>query len=230
MLKYFFLVLNCFIFSITFSQNKSINLQIDSLTQVFKNDSLKTFRVKKIQHYFNLDNRNSYIKDKPANILGIQFGIIIKDKHIFGIGAYQIIRFIPKETILKLSKPLDNLRYLTLFYEYNIINKRFFELDIPFEMGFGSYLLSKANLPDKKFGFFPFGAGLEIVLKPLKWIGFSSMGGYRYVYEEQKNLSLDGFYYSLGLWIDLQEIIREVKFYGFQKKRYYKAIRKLNLK
>jgi hypothetical protein len=71
------------------------------------------------------------------------------------------------------------------------------------------------------------GAATKIILKPVRWIGLSIMGGYRYVFEEKANLNLDGAYYSFGVWVDIRQIYRDIKFYGFQKRKYKMEIHKL---
>ena len=64
----------------------------------------------------------------------------------------------------------------------------------------------------------PLGAGMQFVFKPLRWLGVFVAGGYRYVAKINFNLNFNGAYYSYGAWIDIRQIYRDIKYYGFQKR------------
>lgn len=70
-----------------FSQNDSLKKRkIDSLTTKFKADSAHIFRFNRYRPYANLDNRNSFIRNRPVNFQGGQVGFIFKEYHVFGLG------------------------------------------------------------------------------------------------------------------------------------------------
>lgn len=69
-------------------------------------------------------------------------------------------------------------------------------------------------------------AGLQVIFKPLKWIGLVGMGGYRFVrFNEKTNLNFNNFYYSYGVWVDIRQIHRDLRFYGFKRPKYRKKVK-----
>lgn len=236
-MKFFIpLILTLFIFQISFAQNDSLKKhKIDSLTKKLSNDSLRTFRFKKFRPFLGLDNRKSFIKDKPVNFTGIQFGLIFKEYHTFGIGFYKMTEESKKPYKTKDNTRIINesitLNYSTFFYQYVLLNKRYLEIDLPFEIGLGKYNLKLEDSITKQIyrnitaPIIPLGAGVQFILKPFKWVGLSVTGGYRYVAEKNVNLNFSGFYYAIGVWVDFRQIYRDIKFYGFQKKKYRREVK-----
>src|SRR3954463_14282307 len=64
--------------------------QLDSLSAQLIKDSLYTYRFKTLRPYANIDNRNSFISKRPANITGFQLGVVVNEFHIFGLGIYNL--------------------------------------------------------------------------------------------------------------------------------------------
>jgi hypothetical protein len=222
----------------SFGQNDSIKKhKIDSLTKKLTNDSLRTFRFKKYRPFANIDNRNSFIRSQPVNFNGFQLGLIYKEYHTFGMGFYRMT-----EESKRPIKTRDNTRtinqtltlnYSTFFYQYVLLDKRYFEIDLPFEIGIGKYhiiledSITKHIYKNVTAPIIPFGAGVQFIIKPFKWIGVAVSGGYRYVAEKNVNANsnFNGFYYSYGVWLDIRQIYRDIKFYGVQKKKYRRDVR-----
>lgn len=215
------------------AQNDSIRKRkLDSLNTKLKKDSLRVYHFSKYRPFANYDNRNSFIGRKPVTFIGIQLGVIYKERHVFGFGYYKMTQqsqrlFKTQEGPVTYNRQLK-LNYFTLFYQYVLLDSRFVELDLPFELGFGKFNL---HLTDATSGddfrrtsgsIVPTGAGLQVVLKPFRFVGFSVMGGYRYVYTktEPGNLNFNGWYYSFGLFLDIRQIYRDLKFYLSVKKKY----------
>lgn len=239
MSKYFLvLVLSNVLLLVNGQVEKSQFHSIDSLRKKFQRDSLHTYRFKKWRPYLSYDQRNSFIKKLPVNYRGIQVGCIFKEAHTMGLGAYEIIQK-AKNGITTTDNQNNNigvniyLKYATLFYQYRLINQRFYEVDIPIELGAGTshirlqntngLLINNLNEP-----IFPIGGGLQLILRPTKWFGLSLMGGYRYVGETYRDLNFNGTYYSIGVWVDVRQVYRDIYFYGFIKRKYKKALRELN--
>src|SRR6218665_1633894 len=105
--------------------------QVDSLTRKLIADSMYTYRFKKLRPYGNIDNRNSFYR--PSNFTGFQLGAIVNEYHTFGIGFYQLNRATRAKATVNAGYNLRGLRYNTLFYEYLLVNKRYLEIDLPFE-------------------------------------------------------------------------------------------------
>ena len=221
-----------------FAQNLNRQSQLDSLKNKLSADSAHTYRFKKYRPYFAFDNRRSFIRETPVNFRGLQFGLIFKQRHTMGLGIYRILQ---SSTRPVKSRDKDNflvtqylnLNYSTFFYEFTIINKHYFKIDLPLEIGIGRARISLVDsitqtvVKNDEIGIIPIGTGLQFVLKPFKWIGLSTMGGYRYVSEKGRNINFNGFYYSIGVWLDLRQIYRDVKFYGFQRRKYLRELKKL---
>jgi hypothetical protein len=213
-------------------------VKLDSLKQKLKADSVWTYRFKKFRPFFSLDNRKSFIRNSPVDFKGLQAGVIYKERHTVGLGIYRILQQTQRPVRTKdntnriLSQRLT-LNYLTLFYQYALIDKRYFEIDIPVEMGLGNATISMVDSLTQKelhrdeIPIIPLGISLQLVIKPFKWVGMSTMGGYRYVNQKDDRLNFSGWYYSFGLWVDVRQIYRDIKFYGFIKKKYKREVAKL---
>ena len=218
-------------FNFLAAQNDSLRKwQLDSLRLKFQKDSAHTYRPKKFRPMIGYDSRNSFIRDAPVNFLGLQLGLSYKDKHTFGFGAYKITQNSSRPTRRRDANKTViqhlTLNYITTFYQYTLIDKRFFEIDLPLEFGLGKATirinddLTGLQISNRSTIIFPVGLGLQGIVKPVRWVGLTLMGGYRYVGENQKNLNFNGWYYSVGVWLEFRRIVRDVKFYGFQRKKY----------
>ena len=242
MKRYFFFILFFILcYSISHSQT-----QLDSLKLKFQKDSAHNFRFKKIRPCFSIDQRNSWIKNEkglrnvPVTINGIQLGVILKEKHTLGFGFYSMNRTSQKPVKIsdqnsKITYQELVLKYATVYYQYVIFDTRFFEMDLPLEVGVGNYIYTlkdetQTALLWKEAGPLKItGGGVNIVLKPVRWIGVSGMAGYRIVaFNKKTNLNFNGFYYSYGVWIDLRQIYRDIKFYGFIRPKYRKNVKALS--
>lgn len=226
------------------AQTEAQKHQIDSLHTKLSKDSARIYRPKTVRPFLGIDQRNSWIKNVhgtsnvPVNINGLQLGVTLKDKHTVGLGFYNITNYSKQPQKLtdrdqKVKYQNLKLGYAMLFYQYVIFDTRFFELDLPLEIGLGNYdyyLSDSAKLPlpktEEKGPVKLTGGGVSIVLKPVKWIGISGMAGYRITsLNKSSNLNLNGFYYSYGVWIDLHQIIMDTKFYLIKKRKYKKQVR-----
>ena len=207
-------------------QNKAFKL--DSLRDKFIQDSTWIFRPKHVFPLLASDQRNSYIKGEPVNIWGIKGGVTLYDRHNVGIGAYSIdhasshISSKTDQTVNKTTK----LQYLTAFYEYSFIQKRWWEVGIPIEVGFGNYNITSAYAttdiprPARKGMLIPLGTALDVYFKPVKWFAINVMGGYRWVIADNAKLNLNGWFYSFGGAIYVRQILQDLRYAN--KKRIYK--------
>lgn len=213
--------------------------QVDSLRTQLQKDSAHIFRFQMVRPFLGIDTRNSWIKNEngtknvPINVNGFQLGVILHEDHTVGLGFYSIAnssKLPHKLTDRNNRTRYQNLKlsYATLFYQYTIVDTRFFELDVPMEIGIGKYdyYLSdsvQVKLP-KTVETGPMrltGGGVNIVLKPVRWIGLNGMAGYRFcVFNKHTALNLNGLYYSYGVWIDVRQIIRDTRYYLVKKRRY----------
>ncbi|MBI2721656.1 MAG: hypothetical protein HYX39_05730 [Bacteroidetes bacterium] len=220
--------------AIFFGQSDTLR-QIDSLKLKLKNDSAAIYRFKKVRPFLSLDNRHSFIKNMPINVQGLQVGMILHEKHTLGIGFYTIRK--ESKTPVKVKDQNRvvtqalTMNYFTAFYKYALIDRRYIELDVPLELGLGRFdIIIRDSLNVKELkrvggGVIMGGAGLNLILKPFKWIGLGLMAGYRTMPNKNLRNNFSGLYYSYGVWIDIRQIYRDVKFYGFKKRGYKRALR-----
>ena len=219
------------------SQNinsKKTNIK-DSLITKLKADSTHIYRFQKIRPYLNLDQRNSFIRGTPINVNGLQAGVLIKEKHVIGLGGYMITANSKQQIKTKTDKNIPvnkalSMNYGTIFYQYVALDKRFWEIDLQAELGWGKYeykfydVNTNKLLSDKSAGVLVGGLGPLLAFKPLKWIGIIGMVGYRFTSEKNSNLNFNGIYYSYGVWLDVRQIIRDCNFYLIKKRKYKKQI------
>lgn len=211
---------------------------LDSLKHHLASDSTWIYRFNIYRPFCTIDNRNSFISNAPVNLRGFQLGFRYKEVHVFGFGIYRITPF--SQRIFKITNPNNEiinrslkLNYSTLFYKFRIYNSRFLEVHIPVEAGVGMARarnfdsIRQAVIKSEDIRIFPAGTGLQLILKPVKWAGLSTIGGYRLVNEGSIKLNFNGWYYSFGLWLDLRQIYRDTKYYGFTKKRYRREVKKV---
>ncbi|MDX2172846.1 MAG: hypothetical protein SFY56_06985 [Bacteroidota bacterium] len=220
------------------AQNDSIAVhpnKLDSITSKFRKDSAHLYRFQKIRPYLNFDNRNSVVTNVPVNVRGFQLGAVLYRKHTTGLGFYTI----KDKSSINVKSIFDNqdvlittrLNYFTTFYQYALVAKRFFEIDIPIETGIGKFNINTKSEDDEhivlqKKGWFAFvGTGIKTVIKPVKHIGISGIIGYRFVEDIFTNINFNGLYYSVGVWVDIRQIYRDIRFYGFMRPKYHKALK-----
>ncbi|MCE3226507.1 MAG: hypothetical protein K0S32_1058 [Bacteroidetes bacterium] len=203
--------------------------KIDSLTAQLRKDSVHIYRFRKIRPYLNYHERNSLGNPKIINFYGPQLGVVLYEKHIIGLGDY----YSTPKTKLPYSTYDENMevkrsieiRYLTFFYQYILVNRRFFEVHLPVEFGYGNFHSSFINSSDFYYkntvSKFNLGAaGLQFVFKPVKWIGISSNLGYRTASER----IIEGYYYSIGVWVGFKPISTDVNYYLIKRKKYKQAV------
>ena len=232
----FLILLQCGLYSQNFT-HKQIR-QRDSLTAKLKTDSIHIFRFQKYRPYFNIDQRNSFIRNAPININGLQLGVLIKEKHVIGLGGYAITATSKQKIKTKTDKNAEvertlDMKYATLFYQYVAIDRRYFELDLQAEFGAGQFNMNfydtkTGNLLQNRSGnLLITGIGPIIAIKPFRWVGIMGMAGYRFTFEKNPNLNFSGAFYGYGLWLDLRQIIRDVNYNLIKKRKYKKEASRL---
>ncbi len=201
----------------------------------YTSDSTKICRPKKIRPQIGLDNRNSFLRTSPVDIKGFFGGILFREHYKFSIGYYQVDanRYSIKTIIDKQVKTLRelDLYYTTFNFEYFPIHKRYIKVGVPIDFGYGFsslkiYNETKSTLIYSSSGdFAPFSLGIDLILKPVKWVGIKGEIGYRKILRRsEKRIDFDGFYYSYGLAFDIREIIKSVRLF-YAKKTFKKAIK-----
>jgi hypothetical protein len=208
----------------------------DSLVLQLQKDSAHIFRKSIARPYLKVENRNSFLANDHVNFLGFLAGATLYERHIICAGFYSL----DKKSRRLIALPQDagkqefsKLEYVDFAYQYVLINLKYLQLNVPFEVGYGSYVATVSdslnrNVKNLDGNFVPFGWGLQFIFKPIRWLGLSASGGYREVKQDAIKLSINGWYYSFGIWLDARLIYRELK-YSRHKKRIHHELQKYQL-
>ncbi len=138
-----------------------------------------------------LNNRGSFVANKPASVIGLVVGLSFNKRLKFGLGYNQVTSRIHKNYYLNdyLGNPVDTfvstlkLLYINGYAEYVYFYKKHWEISIPIQFGAGfSKYAYKAG--DKTYYFdnypgFIYEATTDIVYKPVSWFGLGVGFGYR---------------------------------------------------
>lgn len=213
---------------VTFLNAQNKVFKMDSLRNKFIKDSTWIFRPRNVFPLLASDQRNSYIKGKPVNIWGVKAGVTLFDRHAIGLGGYSITNS-TSHFNARLDKTIDQktqLKYLTVFYEYSFITKKWWEIGVPVEIGGGYYNITSkdattnTSAPIRKGLVIPLGTALDIYFKPTRWFAINVMGGYRFVISNDARVNFNGWFYSFGGAIYMRQILQDLRY--FNKKRIYK--------
>lgn len=212
-----------FVFFITsfFAQSKIDKAQ-------FQKDSAAIMKTKLVRFQFRLDNRNFFFKGQTLNISGFDAGVLLKDKLRLTLGYYFL-----SNNLTAYEKTIDGVKYdRRLKLEYGSVNTeiiyknlRYFSLGMPLEFCFGNNVLQYTNSESgiresMKSGFICMADfGVSGTFKPIRWIGLKAILGYRKtLYNTVKDFRLDGLFTSIGLNIDVREIVKDFQMFRLKKK------------
>jgi hypothetical protein len=205
----------------------------DSLALQLQKDSAYIFRKTIARPYLKVENRNSFLANDHVNFLGFLAGATLYERHIVCAGFYVL----DKKSRRLIALPKDGgkqefskLKYFDFAYQYVLFNFKYLQLNVPFEVGYGSYKATvidslNRNVRNLDGNFIPFGWGLQFIFKPIRWLGLSASGGYREVKQDAIKLSINGWYYSFGIWLDTRLIYRELT-YRRHKRRVHREMLK----
>lgn len=205
--------------------------EIDSLRASFRRDSARIYGFKKIRPFVNYHERNSIENPKTINFFGPQFGMLLHERHITGLGIYFSTPNTKKPfNILDGNKEAIkriDITYMTAFYQYILLQYRFFEFHLPVEIGFGTLNASYFNTSSElyrtsKNNFLISAASAQFIFKPLKWLGLSAIYGYRLAQEH----IIDGTFYAVGVWIGLKPLLMDIN-YLKRKRKYHSELHRI---
>jgi hypothetical protein len=195
----------------------------------FRKDSLEIIKTRLVRPQFKLDNRVALYNSQALDINGFDIGVLLSNKLRVTLGYYGM-----SGSLKSFNKTKEGIDYTRLIeMDYGSLNTeliyrdwRFFSLGMPFEIAAGINKLSDKNITDNEIVatqtapllFFNF--GVSGTFKPMRFLGLKGMLGYRKVgYNGAKDFDFNGFFTSIGLNMDLRELISDVKMYRL-KKRY----------
>ncbi|HXC06808.1 MAG TPA: hypothetical protein VNZ86_18750 [Bacteroidia bacterium] len=206
-----------------------------------KHDTLQTGHpdttyVKKHHHPVSIkpttdfDQRFSFIRNNSVNIWGQRGGILLNEELKVGVGAYYMD---DAKISSRNTNPTIGGRYVkqsllfgTAYVEPFLLRRKYWELSVPFEIGFGkanSKVFETSNdlfLRSTSRDFLPTGAGLSLSFKlpalphfkPLSWIGINFLAGYRYcLLQNVYKTDYDGAFWSISGAIFLDRVFDDCR-------------------
>ena len=196
-------------------------------------------KTRSIKPAFDFDQRFSFIRKAPVNIWGGRAGILVNEKFKVGMGAYFLndkLKSIAVDSVTGEPKTYAhrNLYFGTVYFEPFLFRKKYWELSIPIEAGFGKSIFKVYETATNNYMgevvkyFFPTGAGLSLSLKlpaffgwkPFRWIGINGLIGYRYdLYEKYYQTNYDGMYWSISGAIFLDRVSDDIHYWKEQKRK-----------
>ena len=185
----------------------------------------------------DFDQRFSFIRNYSVNIWGQRGGILLNDEWKFGVGAYYMddTRMNARTSSGGVNPNhylKQNLVFGTGYVEPFLIRRTYWELSVPFELGYGKagskvYESSTdAQISTRSKDFLPTGAGLSLSLKfppigrfkPTSWVGLNFLAGYRYcLLENVFKTDYDGAFWSISGAIFLDRIFDDTR--AWKRKR-----------
>ncbi|PZR20298.1 MAG: hypothetical protein DI538_30470 [Azospira oryzae] len=185
-------------------------------------------RMRLIRPQLRLENRMTYHKGQFLNLNGVDAGVLLKDKLRLTLGYYflndDLSAYKTNIDGEDITRTID-LRYGSVNTEFVYMNTRFVSLGMPLDFGFGHNRIVSRNLTtgetfDEQGGFvFLTDFGLSAVVKPIRAIGIRGVIGYRKILlNPVKNFNFSGPFTSVGVAVDIFEIIKYIRMYHLKKK------------
>ncbi|MDP1802641.1 MAG: hypothetical protein Q8L81_14870 [Bacteroidota bacterium] len=193
----------------------------------FIKDSTHIVQVKLVRPQFRFDNRTIFIKGQTLNITGFDAGVLLKEKLRLTLGYYASVKNIKaeRETIDNIEFEREaSLNYGSINVEFIYKNTRYISLGMPLDFNFGKNTLTYTNVisrdQQRASGFaFMTDFGLSAILKPIRWIGIKGIVGYRKtIFNQVKGARNDGFFTSIGIYVDIREVVKDVQMFKLKKK------------
>ena len=200
----------------------------DSLARALQADSQRIYRKTLAKPFLRVENRNSFIIRQPVDFYGGLLGATLHDRHTIAVGYYFLENSRRREIVSErdpaVSQLFIRLAHFSFVYQYVLLNRRFIQVNVPIELGAGSYYArTKHNdEPGARHHsglYMPINGGMQLIVKILPWIGLSGTGGYRYSTNDEVLLRFNGLYYSYGVWVDARQVLRN-HLYRRAKRRY----------
>lgn len=253
-------------------QNDSLVQQKKNFSYYFAPISIKN-APKRTKFDFQIDTRNSFVKDFPINVYGVNVGVVMRSRFRLGVGYYWINQNfndkllgiyatgklmgkvitsskgvpVPVSTLeqwaaagkisssdyLTASQHID-LWFASAGFMYTFYASRLVEFAIPIEIGYGGFEERLYDTSGKDFvsigsslkpqpttgNFIPGQIGLDVLIKPHRWIYLEGSYGYRQTLYQNyttkyRATSFDsefnGEYYNIGIKIQIGTIMKEWK-------------------
>jgi len=180
-------------------------------------DTFRTYLKKEPTFYISFDGRKSFVRDQPAQIDGLRFGLSFGGKVRLLAGFYRLHNTITREYIYAQGTPDEELRhqsnrlvYMGLTCDYVLYNRGRWKLALPVMMGYGfgdrveRNSFGQVRLA-KESRFVPFECALNANFRVLPWFYLGGGIGYRYaLFSNSVSKDFSAPIYTYGLGIDLE--------------------------
>jgi hypothetical protein len=207
LLLYFF----CFLFQLSFAQEKSI--------KTFETEFKKSFKTK--PHLdVKFDSRFSFIRGADLRTSGFKVGISFNRKFKMGLGYNQLI--IPTKSTIKIDELKFDVEleydYLSPYFEYVYYNSKRWEFNISTQIGFGRANYQYYNpeiqktIRTRHSNIISYEPAMLIDYKIIRWVGIGTGVGYRLVLYKNSGIEekISSPVYIVKLKIYLGEIVRTI--------------------
>lgn len=203
----------------------------------FIKDSLYIVRTKIVRPQVRIDNRYAFYKGQVIALNGYDAGVMLKDKIRLTLGYYQLAETL-KNYPFKVGgvyyEQELSMRYWSVNFEFVYKQNRWISLGMPVEFGIGTNRLKtitedlQQEISNERGFMMLMDFGLSGTFKPIRWIGIRGVVGYRRNFVNMiHGHKFNGFFASVGLNFDLQEISRDIQLMRL-KKRYKRFGNPLN--
>jgi hypothetical protein len=202
--------------------------QQDTLQDQYTKDSLAITRVKLIRPQFKFDNRVAFHGTQGLPINGFEVGVLLDNKLRLTGGYYTMFGNLKEFNIQKDGQEYTKaiqMNYGSINTELIYKDWRFVSLGMPLEIAGGINTFRDKNLTTGDVystttgGLLFVNFGVAGTFKPMRFLGLKVIAGYRKtVYNQVKDFNFDGFFTSIGLNFDVQELGRDIKMFRLNKK------------
>lgn len=180
-------------------------------------DTFSHYLKEKPSFYFSLDGRSSFVRNKPATIDGIRFGLNYGGKIRLLLGFYDLRRPIYRDYIYAQATPNEERRtqrsdffYLGITCDYVLYNTKRWKLALPVKLGYG--LGSRIELNEsqeikvnKQLRFVPLEVSLWSTYRITPWLHAGAGLGYRYaLFNSVVSGDFSAPIYSYGISLDVE--------------------------
>jgi len=197
--------------------------------QNYIRDSLALAKPPLAKPQIRVDNRQVYFKGQLIAMNGVDAGVLLKDRLRITIGYHWLndkLDFYHKTVGETEIDRQIKLKYASLNTEFIYLSKRYYSFGVPLEFGFGENKLvyknyvTGENYSAQQRGFiFITDFGLSASFKPLRWVSIKGCTGYRKtLIDGVKDFHFNGFFTSLGLNVDLNELYRDLRMFNLERR------------
>lgn len=180
---------------------------------------------KKWKFLISLDARRSSFADTKIKINGLRLGSEYKGVHRFGFGFYWLNRKVTFNAIIinTTTQDLDDpevrfdLGYSSIYYERVMLKTRWWEVDLPVQLGSGRIIGTYRDTLGafQKFTETQFAAFIpsaQVKFYPLTWLTIRGSGGYRFTMSQISEVksTFRNAFYGYGLSINIIGLYRSV--------------------